>query len=71
MLTKAGTTMGTVAYMSPEQVNGEEVDQRSDIWSLGVVLCEMLTGQLPFSGEYEQAIMYAIINNDPKSIKRF
>ncbi|MFQ6081841.1 MAG: protein kinase [Candidatus Aminicenantia bacterium] len=61
-LTKAATIMGTVAYMSPEQVRGETVDHRTDIWSLGVVLHEMVTGQLPFKGEYEQAVMYSILN---------
>jgi serine/threonine protein kinase/tetratricopeptide (TPR) repeat protein len=67
-LTKEGTTLGTVDYMSPEQAAGEAVDHRSDIWSLGVVLYEMVTGQVPFRGEYEQAIMYAIMNEDPEPV---
>lgn len=63
-LTKEAFTMGTVHYMSPEQAMGKEVDQRSDIWSFGVVLYEMLTGALPFKGDYDQAVIYAIINED-------
>jgi TolB-like protein/Tfp pilus assembly protein PilF len=66
VLTRAGTTVGTVAYMSPEQARGDEVDGRTDIWSLGAVLYEMVTGQLPFKGDYEQAIVYSIFNEDPR-----
>jgi serine/threonine protein kinase/Tfp pilus assembly protein PilF len=64
-LTKSSVTMGTPAYMAPEQARGEEVDYLSDIWSFGVVLYEMLTGHLPFKGDYEQAIIYAIVNEEP------
>ncbi len=66
-LTKKHSALGTAAYMSPEQAQGNEVDHRSDIWSFGVVLYEMLTGTLPFKGEYEQAVIYSILNEVPKT----
>ena len=67
-ITKAGTTIGTAAYMSPEQARGKEVDHLTDIWSLSVVLYEMVTGQLPFKGEYEQSVIYSILNEEPEPI---
>ena len=70
MLTRAGTTMGTIAYMSPEQTRGDVVDQRSDIWSLAVILYEMLAGDQPFKGDYEQAIVYSIMNEQPEYIAK-
>jgi eukaryotic-like serine/threonine-protein kinase len=63
-LTKEGSTVGTAGYMSPEQVQGQETDHRSDIFSLGVLLYEMLTGQPPFKGIHETAISYEIVNVD-------
>jgi serine/threonine protein kinase len=59
---------GTVLYMSPEQILGESVDNRTDLWSLGVVMYEMLSGKQPFSGEYTQTITYSIVNDDPVSL---
>ncbi|UCD23343.1 MAG: protein kinase, partial [Gemmatimonadota bacterium] len=67
-LTKTGTTIGTTAYMSPEQARGGKVDHRSDLWSLGVVVFEMITGQLPFKGGHEQAVMYSVVNEEPKPL---
>ena len=70
-LTKTGTTTGTMQYMSPEQAQGMEVDQRSDIFTFGVVLYEMITGQLPFKGEHEAAIIYSIVNETPEPLARY
>jgi tetratricopeptide (TPR) repeat protein/energy-coupling factor transporter ATP-binding protein EcfA2 len=67
-VTKAGITMGTADYMSPEQAQGTEVDHKTDIWSLGVVLYEMVTGKLPFRGDYEQAVLYSIMYEDPEPV---
>ena len=69
LITKEAKTMGTAAYMSPEQAKGEPVDHRTDIWSLGVVLYEMISGQLPFKGERETSMMYSIVHEEPKSLK--
>jgi serine/threonine protein kinase/Tfp pilus assembly protein PilF len=70
-LTKTGTTLGTMQYMSPEQAQGIEADERSDIFSFGVVLYEIITGQLPFKGEREAAIIYSIVNETPEPLARY
>ena len=67
-LTKLDTTLGTVAYMSPEQAQGVEVDHRTDIWALGCVLYEMTCGQRPFRGVYDQALLYEIAHEEPEPL---
>jgi len=63
-----GTSSGTVAYMSPERLRNEEADRRSDIWGLGIVMYEMLTGRRPFEDDYDQAIVYGILNLEPEPV---
>ena len=69
-LTRTGSLLGTAEYMSPEQVRGEKIDHRSDIFSLGVLLYEMLTGQLPFKGDYVVGLVYSIINEYPEPLAK-
>jgi tRNA A-37 threonylcarbamoyl transferase component Bud32 len=68
-MTRTGATLGTAAYMSPEQISGEAADQQSDIWALGAVLYEMLTGQRAFAGEHPISVVNAILNSEPRSVR--
>ncbi len=68
--TRSGTVMGTLAYMSPEQIQGETVDHRSDIWALGILMYELLVGKRPFDEEHDQALVYAILNEPPNKLDR-
>jgi len=68
-LTKSSSTLGTLAYMAPEVIEGKATDTRSDIFSFGVLLYEMLAGKLPFTGEYESSLMYSIINDEPEPVE--
>lgn len=67
-LTQTGETLGTVPYMSPEQARGDDVDHRTDIWSLGVVLYEIWAGRKPFASDYPHAVIYSILNEEPKKL---
>src|ERR1051326_3734496 len=70
-LTRTSSTVGTLAYMAPEQIQGGDVDARSDIFSFGAVLFEMITGHMPFRGEHEAAMMYSILNEEPESVQKY
>ncbi|MBI3872568.1 MAG: protein kinase [candidate division Zixibacteria bacterium] len=70
-LTQTGSTTGTAAYMSPEQAQGAEADARSDLFSFGVVLYEMIAGRPPFSGDHQAAMAYAIVNENPEPLARY
>ena len=67
-LTRGGSTLGTMSYMSPEQAEGADTDRRTDIWALGVVLYEMAAGQLPFRGDFDQAVVFSIMNEPPEPL---
>ena len=70
-LTQSTSSKGTAAYMCPEQIRGQKVDHRCDIWALGVVFYEMLTGHLPFAGDYSEPMMYAIVNEEPQPLSHY
>ncbi len=70
-LTMAGSTLGTIGYMSPDQIEGMDIDQRSDLFSFGVILYEMVAGRPPFRGDSEAAVNHALLNSDPEPLARF
>ena len=70
-ITKQGSTVGTIKYMSPEQIRNQNIDHRSDIWSFGVILYEMITGRYPFKGEHDASLFYSIINQSPEPLARY
>ncbi len=70
-ITKQDSTVGTLKYMSPEQIRNQNVDHRSDIWSFGVILYEMITGKYPFKGEHDASLFYSIINQSPEPLARY
>ena len=67
-LTRENSTLGTIDYLSPEQAGGEEIDHRTDIWALGIIIYEMLTGQLPFKGDHDHIVIYSILHEKPKKV---
>ena len=70
-ITQKSTRLGTINYMSPEQLQGKEVDAQSDIFSLGIILYELFTGSMPFKGDYEASIIYSILHEQPKPVTEF
>ncbi len=70
-LTKTGSTLGTIGYMSPEQIHGKDADHRSDLFSLGIVIYEMVAGRLPFKGDTEASTMNSVINDAPEPLSRY
>ena len=67
-LTKSRTAFGTIGYVAPEQIRGERVDERADLWAIGVMLHEMLTGTQPFRGDHEMAVLHAVLHDDPPEL---
>ena len=70
-ITRQDLTVSTLKYMSPEQIRNQNVDHRSDIWSFGVILYEMITGKYPFKGEHDASLFYSIINQSPEPLARY